>query len=60
MLRTGQHEVHAQENDESQTGESAITKRGWGLSLIHALMDEVVFERVDDGTKLKMIKLLRK
>jgi len=39
--------------------EATTAKRGWGLSLIYALMDEVSFERVDDGTRLKMTKLLR-
>lgn len=31
-------------------------RRGWGLRLIKTLMDEVEFERVDDGTQLKMTK----
>lgn len=35
-------------------------RRGWGLKLIRTLMDEVEFERVDDGTRLKMTKYLRK
>lgn len=35
-------------------------RRGWGLKLIKSLMDEVEFERVDDGTRLKMTKYLRK
>jgi serine/threonine-protein kinase RsbW len=30
--------------------------RGMGLGLIRALMDEVEFERVDDGTSLRMVK----
>jgi serine/threonine-protein kinase RsbW len=34
-------------------------RRGWGLKLIRALMDEVEFERVDDGTQLRMTKYLR-
>ena len=34
--------------------------RGWGLKLIRTLMDEVEFERVDDGTRLRMTKYLRK
>ena len=34
-------------------------RRGWGLKLIRSLMDEVEFERVDDGTSLRMIKYLR-
>ena len=32
------------------------TRRGWGLKLIRTLMDEVAFERVDDGTQLSMVK----
>ena len=35
-------------------------RRGWGLKLIQTLMDEVEFERVDDGTQLKMTKYRRK
>jgi anti-sigma regulatory factor (Ser/Thr protein kinase) len=35
-------------------------RRGWGLKLIRTLMDEVEFERVDDGTRLRMIKYLRR
>jgi serine/threonine-protein kinase RsbW len=34
-------------------------RRGWGLKLIQALMDEVEFERVDEGTSLRMVKYLR-
>jgi len=34
-------------------------RRGWGLKLIRTLMDEVEFERVDDGTQLKMTKYLK-
>jgi len=36
------------------------SRRGWGLKLIKTLMDEVEFERVDDGTQLRMTKYLRK
>ncbi|MGB8510589.1 MAG: ATP-binding protein, partial [Pyrinomonadaceae bacterium] len=36
------------------------SRRGWGLKLIRTLMDEVEFERVDDGTRLRMTKFLRK
>jgi serine/threonine-protein kinase RsbW len=39
--------------------EPAEGRRGWGLKLIRSLMDEVEFERVDDGTSLRMIKYLR-
>ncbi|HEX8140216.1 MAG TPA: ATP-binding protein [Pyrinomonadaceae bacterium] len=35
-------------------------RRGWGLTLIKSLMDEVEFERVDDGTRLRMTKYLRR
>lgn len=34
-------------------------RRGWGLKLIRTLMDEVEFERVDEGTSLRMTKYLR-
>jgi len=34
-------------------------QRGWGLKLIETLMDEVEFERVDEGTSLRMVKYLR-
>ncbi len=39
--------------------EAAEERRGWGLKLIRTLMDEVEFERVDEGTSLRMIKYLR-
>jgi len=35
-------------------------RRGWGLGIIKTLMDEVEFERVDDGTSLRMTKFLHK
>jgi serine/threonine-protein kinase RsbW len=41
----------AQENQEE--------RRGWGLRLIRTLMDEVEFERVDEGTSLRMTKYLQ-
>lgn len=41
-------------------GDSAKGRRGWGLKLIRTLMDDVEFERVDDGTRLRMTKYLRK
>ena len=31
---------------------NGASRRGWGLKLIKTLMDEVEFERVDDGTQL--------
>ncbi|HJT67603.1 MAG TPA: ATP-binding protein, partial [Pyrinomonadaceae bacterium] len=36
------------------TTEAAEERRGWGLKLIRTLMDEVEFEKVDDGTSLRM------
>lgn len=44
------------EVDES---DAAKERRGWGLKLIKSLMDEVEFERVDEGTSLRMTKYLR-
>lgn len=43
----------------SDTTEAAEERRGWGLKLIRTLMDEVEFERVDDGTSLRMTKYVR-
>jgi serine/threonine-protein kinase RsbW len=40
--------------------DAAKERRGWGIKLIKSLMDEVEFERVDDGTRLRMTKYLRK
>jgi anti-sigma regulatory factor (Ser/Thr protein kinase) len=39
--------------------ETLGNRRGLGLNLIRTLMDEVEFERVDDGTSLRMTKYLR-
>lgn len=52
---------------EGQNGEMGVVpaegvlgnRRGLGLNLIRTLMDEVEFERVDDGTSLRMTKYLR-
>jgi serine/threonine-protein kinase RsbW len=46
--------------DKNGSGEGAKGRRGWGLKLIRTLMDDVEFERVDDGTRLRMTKYLRK
>jgi serine/threonine-protein kinase RsbW len=46
-------------NSGSEDTEAAEARRGWGLKLIRTLMDEVEFERVDDGTSLRMTKYLR-
>ncbi|HYE14499.1 MAG TPA: ATP-binding protein [Pyrinomonadaceae bacterium] len=48
------------ENNGREAVESPRGRRGWGLKLIRALMDDVEFERVDDGTRLRMTKYLRK
>ena len=46
-------------NKGSEAKEAAEERRGWGLKLIRTLMDEVEFERVEDGTSLRMTKYLR-
>jgi serine/threonine-protein kinase RsbW len=46
-------------NSGIEAKEAAEERRGWGLKLIRTLMDEVEFERVDDGTSLRMTKYLR-
>jgi serine/threonine-protein kinase RsbW len=54
------HATNGEElNDDRQAGK-ATGRRGWGLKLIRSLMDEVEFERVDDGTRLRMTKYLVK
>ena len=52
---------NSQGEEETTTGESQTSadRRGWGLKLIQTLMDEVEFERVDEGTSLRMTKYLR-
>lgn len=40
--------------------EPAVSKRGRGLQIIRALMDEVRFERADDGASLVMIKFFKR
>jgi serine/threonine-protein kinase RsbW len=39
---------------------AGMEQRGRGLQIIRALMDDVRFERTDDGTSLVMTKLLRR
>ena len=36
--------------------ESSEVRRGWGLKLMRSLMDEVSFERVEDGTRIRLVK----
>ena len=42
-----------------ETETASDQRRGWGLKLIKTLMDEVEFERVDEGTRLRMTKFVR-
>jgi serine/threonine-protein kinase RsbW len=44
----------------SAASNTPANRRGLGLSIIRTLMDEVEFERTDDGTRLRMTKYLRK
>jgi serine/threonine-protein kinase RsbW len=54
--------IEGQDGEQIRQGEidnAAEQRRGWGLKLIKTLMDEVEFERVDEGTSLRMTKYLR-
>jgi serine/threonine-protein kinase RsbW len=51
--------IEAQNGAQGASEGEAENRRGWGLSMIKTLMDEVEFERVDDGTSLRMTKYLR-
>ena len=42
------------------TSDSLQGSRGRGLKIIRGLMDEVHFERTDDGATLVMTKLLKR
>lgn len=46
-------------NQSSVEEDSPDTRRGWGLSLIRSLMDEVRIESVDDGTRIVMTKFMK-
>ncbi|MCA1633927.1 MAG: ATP-binding protein [Acidobacteria bacterium] len=50
----------AEQNNGHDSAESPKGRRGWGLKLIRTLMDDVEFEPVEDGTRLRMTKYLRK
>ncbi|PYS46403.1 MAG: hypothetical protein DMF68_19320 [Acidobacteria bacterium] len=50
----------SENNNGDDANDNGKERRGWGLKLIRSLMDEVEFERVDDGTCLRMTKYLRK
>ncbi|HKO97047.1 MAG TPA: ATP-binding protein [Pyrinomonadaceae bacterium] len=45
--------------DQADVADVGEQRRGWGLKLIRTLMDEVEFERVDEGTRLRMSKYVR-
>jgi serine/threonine-protein kinase RsbW len=47
------------DNNHYDTADTVEERRGWGLKLIRSLMDEVEFERVDEGTRLRMTKYVR-
>jgi len=49
---------NANNNGHREEQASSEERRGWGLKLIRTLMDEVEFERVDDGSRLRMTKYL--
>ncbi len=53
--------VEAKNGEKAAASESedTLNRRGWGLNIIKTLMDEVEFERADDGTSLRMTKYLR-
>lgn len=51
---------NAEQIRHDESGDEAEQRRGWGLKLIKTLMDEVEFERVDEGTSLRMTKYVRK
>ncbi|HYY58285.1 MAG TPA: ATP-binding protein [Pyrinomonadaceae bacterium] len=51
---------HNGNEEQGARNSSSGERRGWGLTLIKTLMDEVEFERVDDGTRLRMTKYLRR
>jgi serine/threonine-protein kinase RsbW len=58
---SAQKVVNESQRNNGNGEQSALKgRRGWGLTLIRTLMDEVEFERVDDGTRLRMTKYVRK
>lgn len=50
----------AEQKNGHEAAEGTKGRRGWGLKLIRTLMDDVEFEPVEDGTRLRMTKYLRK
>jgi serine/threonine-protein kinase RsbW len=54
-------DLNAREAELSEDADHLVEhRRGWGLKLIRTLMDEVEFQRVDEGTSLRMTKYVRK
>lgn len=47
----------APKNEDNLTG---LIKRGWGIELMKQLMDEVRFEKIQGGTKLVMVKYIKR
>lgn len=60
IVPTGVELQNGAKSAAGEGGDNAAGRRGWGLGIITTLMDEVEFERVDDGTSLRMTKYLRK
>lgn len=60
IISPGAGEQSNGHDNNNTSAERAKGRRGWGLKLIRTLMDEVEFEPVDDGTRLRMTKYLRK
>jgi serine/threonine-protein kinase RsbW len=60
IIPPGLNNQNGVNNNGGEAGESNKGRRGWGLKLIRSLMDEVEFEHVDDGTRLRMTKYLHK
>ena len=52
-------EENGEQIRQGEAGNAADQRRGWGIKLIKTLMDDVEFERVDEGTSLRMTKYLR-
>lgn len=49
----------AVENPDIEVKLSSRKKRGWGLKLIQSIMDEVHIERIDDRTRVLLVKKIR-